>query len=108
MKRRGSGEKLGARNQKTMGNVPKSEQTGVPVTAEASKAEERAARRVEDRRPRTAGAACTSQHGANAMNPDSLRKARLWLALVFLVGAANGAVFGYCFGLRSYAAQQPM
>ena len=42
------------------------------------------------------------------MNPDSLRKARLWLALVFLVGAANGAVFGYSFGLRSYAAQQPM
>jgi len=38
------------------------------------------------------------------MNPDSLRKARLWLALVFLVGAAIGAVFGYSFGLRSYAA----
>jgi hypothetical protein len=38
-----------ARNQKTMGNVPKSEETGVPVTAEASKAEERAARRVDDR-----------------------------------------------------------
>ena len=49
MKRRGRREKLGARNQKTMGNVPKSEQTGVPVTAEASKAEERAARRVDDR-----------------------------------------------------------
>jgi hypothetical protein len=38
------------------------------------------------------------------MNPDSLRKARLWLALVFVVGAAIGAVFGYSFGLRSYAA----
>ena len=38
------------------------------------------------------------------MNPDSLRKAKLWLALVFLVGAAIGGVFGYSFGLRSYAA----
>lgn len=38
------------------------------------------------------------------MNPDSLRKARLWLLLVFLVGAAVGAVFGYSFGYRSYAA----
>ena len=38
------------------------------------------------------------------MNPDSLRKARLWLAVVFLVGAAIGAVFGYSFGHRSYAA----
>jgi hypothetical protein len=47
------------------------------------------------------------------MNPDALRKARLWLALVFLVGAAIGAVFGYSFGYRSYATtltsqQQPM
>ena len=47
------------------------------------------------------------------MNPDALRKARLWLALVFLVGAAIGAVFGYSFGYRSYVAtltsqQQPM
>lgn len=38
------------------------------------------------------------------MNPDSLRKARLWLALVFLVGGAIGAVFGYSFGHRSNAA----
>ena len=38
------------------------------------------------------------------MNPDSLRKARIWLAVVFLVGAAIGAVFGYSFGHRSYAA----
>jgi hypothetical protein len=38
------------------------------------------------------------------MNPDSLRKARLWLAVVFLVGAAIGGVFGYSFGHRSYAA----
>lgn len=39
------------------------------------------------------------------MNPDSVRKARLWLGLVFLVGAAIGGVFGYNFGHRSsYAA----
>jgi Spy/CpxP family protein refolding chaperone len=38
------------------------------------------------------------------MNPGSLRKARLWLAVVFLVGAAIGAVFGYTFGHRSYPA----
>jgi Spy/CpxP family protein refolding chaperone len=38
------------------------------------------------------------------MNPDSLRKARIWLAVVFLVGAAIGAVFGYGFGHRSYEA----
>jgi len=38
------------------------------------------------------------------MNGDSVRRARLWLALVFLVGGAIGAVFGYSFGHRSYAA----
>jgi len=38
------------------------------------------------------------------MNQDALRKARLWLAVVFLVGAAIGGVFGYSFGHRSYAA----
>lgn len=38
------------------------------------------------------------------MNQDALRKARIWLAIVFLVGAAMGAVFGYGFGHRSYAA----
>jgi len=38
------------------------------------------------------------------MSGDSTRKARLWLALVFLVGGAIGAVFGYSFGHRSYAA----
>jgi hypothetical protein len=32
------------------------------------------------------------------MNPDTLRKARIWLAVVFLVGAAIGAAFGYSFG----------
>ncbi|MGB2635766.1 MAG: Spy/CpxP family protein refolding chaperone [Candidatus Acidiferrum sp.] len=38
------------------------------------------------------------------MNQDSLRKARLWLAVVFLVGGAIGAVFGYSFGSHIYAA----
>lgn len=32
------------------------------------------------------------------MNRDSVKKARLWLAVVFLVGAAIGIVFGYSFG----------
>ncbi len=41
------------------------------------------------------------------MNPDSARKARIWLAVVFLVGAAIGVVFGYGFGHRSYAATLP-
>jgi Spy/CpxP family protein refolding chaperone len=38
------------------------------------------------------------------MNPDARTKARIWLAVVFLVGAAIGVVFGYSFGHRSYAA----
>lgn len=38
------------------------------------------------------------------MNVDSRRKARLWLALVFLLGAGIGGVFGYSFAHRSYAA----
>ena len=46
------------------------------------------------------------------MNQDSLRKAKLWLALVLLVGAAIGTVFGYSFGYRRCAAtitsRQPM
>jgi Spy/CpxP family protein refolding chaperone len=45
------------------------------------------------------------------MNPESLRKARLWLAIVFLVGAAIGAVFGYSFGHHTVLAKtspQPM
>jgi Spy/CpxP family protein refolding chaperone len=41
------------------------------------------------------------------MNPETLRKARLWLGLVFVLGAAIGAVFGYSFGHRSYAATRP-
>jgi Spy/CpxP family protein refolding chaperone len=39
------------------------------------------------------------------MNPDSLRKARVWLAIVFLVGAAIGAVFGYSFGHHTVMAK---
>ena len=38
------------------------------------------------------------------MNPDSVRKVRIWLAVVFLVGSAVGAVFGYSFAHHSYAA----
>ena len=41
------------------------------------------------------------------MNPDTQRKAGLWLAVVFLLGAAIGVVFGYSFGHRSYAAGRP-
>ena len=37
------------------------------------------------------------------MTPETQRKARLWLGLVFLLGAAVGMVFGYSFGHRSYA-----
>jgi Spy/CpxP family protein refolding chaperone len=34
------------------------------------------------------------------MNVESQKKARLWLALVFALGAALGAVFGYAFSQR--------
>jgi Spy/CpxP family protein refolding chaperone len=37
------------------------------------------------------------------MNSETRRKARLWLGLVFILGAAIGAVFGYSFAHRSYA-----
>jgi hypothetical protein len=37
------------------------------------------------------------------MNGDSRRQARIWLALVFLVGIAVGGVFGYGFARKSYA-----
>ncbi len=37
------------------------------------------------------------------MNPESRRKARLWLAAVFVLGLATGGVFGYSFAHRSYA-----
>lgn len=38
------------------------------------------------------------------MNGESRRKARLWLALVFVLGAAIGGVFGYAFAHRTWAA----
>jgi len=38
------------------------------------------------------------------MNPESRRKARLWLGLVFLLGAAIGAVFAYSFARKTSAA----
>lgn len=41
------------------------------------------------------------------MNQDALRKARLWLGVVFLVGCAIGAVFGYSFGSHIYADAAP-
>jgi len=34
------------------------------------------------------------------MTGESLRKARLWLGLVFVLGAAIGGVFGYSFAQR--------
>ncbi len=37
------------------------------------------------------------------MTQETQRKARLWLGVVFLLGAAVGIVFGYSFGHRSYA-----
>jgi hypothetical protein len=37
------------------------------------------------------------------MNPDVMRKARIWLAVVFLVGGAVGGVFGYSFARHAYA-----
>jgi hypothetical protein len=41
------------------------------------------------------------------MNPDTRRKAGLWLAVVFALGLAIGAVFGYNFAHRSFAAGRP-
>jgi len=40
------------------------------------------------------------------MNSETRQKARLWLGLVFVLGAAIGGVFGYSFAHRSYAATQ--
>ena len=37
------------------------------------------------------------------MNPDTRKKAGLWLALVFVLGAAVGGVFGYSFAHRTHA-----
>jgi Spy/CpxP family protein refolding chaperone len=41
------------------------------------------------------------------MNPETRRKAGVWLALVFALGLAIGAVFGYNFAHKSYAAGRP-
>jgi Spy/CpxP family protein refolding chaperone len=41
------------------------------------------------------------------MNPDTRRKAGIWLALVFALGLAIGGVFGYNFAHNSYAANKP-
>lgn len=41
------------------------------------------------------------------MTPDSRRQARLWLALIFILGIAIGGAFGYAFAHRSYAASVP-
>ena len=37
------------------------------------------------------------------MNPEIQRKARLWLALVFVLGVGVGGVFGYGFAHRRHA-----
>ncbi|HKM84236.1 MAG TPA: hypothetical protein VJY15_25165 [Candidatus Acidoferrum sp.] len=37
------------------------------------------------------------------MNGETRRKAWEWLALLFVLGAATGGVFGYSFAHRSYA-----
>jgi Spy/CpxP family protein refolding chaperone len=42
------------------------------------------------------------------MNPDTRRKAGIWLALVFALGLAIGGVFGYNCAHKSYAANKPL
>jgi hypothetical protein len=37
------------------------------------------------------------------MNPQTRMQARLWLALVFVLGIAIGGAFGFAFAHRSYA-----
>lgn len=41
------------------------------------------------------------------INPQTKRQARLWLALVFLLGTGIGVAFGYAFAHKSYAATTP-
>jgi len=41
------------------------------------------------------------------MNPESRQKAGLWLAAVFILGAAIGGVFGYGFSQRHALAAPP-
>jgi Spy/CpxP family protein refolding chaperone len=38
------------------------------------------------------------------INPQTRRQARMWLAIVFLLGAGIGVAFGYAFAHKSYAA----
>ncbi len=43
------------------------------------------------------------------MTESTIRqKASLWLAIVFILGAALGGVLGYAFAHRSYAAEPPV
>jgi Spy/CpxP family protein refolding chaperone len=37
------------------------------------------------------------------INPQTKRQARMWLALVFLLGTGIGVAFGYAFAHKSYA-----
>jgi Spy/CpxP family protein refolding chaperone len=37
------------------------------------------------------------------MNPETKRQARMWLAVVFLLGVGIGVVVGYAFAHRTYA-----
>jgi Spy/CpxP family protein refolding chaperone len=37
------------------------------------------------------------------INPQTRRQARMWLAIVFLLGAGIGVAFGYAFAHKSYA-----
>ncbi len=37
------------------------------------------------------------------MNPETRMQARVWLAIVFVLGVAIGGTFGYSFAHRSYA-----
>jgi len=41
------------------------------------------------------------------MNADTKQKAGIWLAVVFALGLAIGAVFGYNFAHKSFAADRP-
>jgi esterase/lipase len=42
----------------------------------------------------------------NMTEPTVQQKATLWLAIVFVLGAALGGVFGYYFAHRSYASER--
>ena len=41
------------------------------------------------------------------MNPETRMQARLWLAIVFVLGVGIGVAFGYSFAHRSYASTTP-